>query len=115
LIADTPVTAAILFFNKTVHFVPMPSKFGPSGAMSIGDPRIAALAQLLLYLPQLPFRVFDAIESVVKTGVVHRFGPGEYGREGAAKFPPFWYPMVRCVCHRKLLETGKVPPRRPVF
>jgi hypothetical protein len=37
-IADTLVTVAILFFNKTFYFVPMPSMFEPSGAMSIDGP-----------------------------------------------------------------------------
>ena len=35
--------------------------------------RIAALAQSLLSSSHLPFQAFDAIESVVKAGVVHRF------------------------------------------
>jgi hypothetical protein len=54
-----------------------------------------------------------SLESVVKAGVIHRFYPGEHGREGAPKLPLLWDRMVSCVCHQTAVRppsTGRSMP-----
>jgi len=90
------------------------SMFERSGdsVLSIDCPRIPALAHFLLQSSHLPFQALDSIERLIEAGGVHRLQEGADGREGAAKFPLLWDQLVRCVCHRKLLNRQRAKRQR---